>query len=269
MIPACKSPFLERWFLLYTRRYLAQNFHAVRLLGSLPAFPPDDGLPLLVCLNHSSWWDVMLGIYAANDLFPWDTYAVMDERQLKRYRFFARVGIIGVDRTSLAGARAFLEYAGALLKNHRRALWITAQGEMVSNRTRPMQFQSGVGHIAASVGEFYFTTVALHYEFWNERLPEAFLSASPIERVSAGDGAFDRKKFVTLQERRMEAQLDALIAQVDLRDETAFQTLLSGKSGISPTYDAVRALSARLKGERFSAEHGDVVTPRWGRGPRK
>ena len=269
MIPACKSPFLEHWFLAYTRRYLARSFHAVHLLGSLPAFPPDNGIPLLVCMNHSSWWDVMLGLYAANDLFPWDTYALMDERQLHRYRFFARIGVIGVDRTSLAGARELLQYAGTLLRGQRRALWITAQGEMVSNRTRPIRFQSGVGHIAASLGDFYFTTVALHFEHWNERLPEAFLSTSPIERVTASEGTFDRRKFVALQEQRMEAQVDTLIAEVDRRDPTAFQTLIHGKSGISPVYDAVRAVSARLKGERFSAEHGDVVTPRWGRGPEK
>jgi len=265
MIPAAKSPFLEKCFRLYTRRYLQRSFHAVHRLGDVPEIASEGRTPLLVCLNHSSWWDVPLGFFAATDLIGWECYGVMDERQLRRYRFFAKLGMIGVDRTGLTGAKEFLGYCERLLRGRRRALWMTPQGEMVSSRTRPIRFQPGLGHLAERLGSFCVTTIALHYEFWGERLPEAFVSLSPVVRIEAAEGDFDRKAFVHAQEQRLEAQLDTLLALVQRRDATAFQPLLQGRAGVSPTYDSLRALSARGQGARFTAEHGAVVTPPWKR----
>ena len=263
LIPAGKWPLIERYFMSYTRHYIQRSFHAVHVQGALPRFDDDGRTPLLVCMNHSSWWDVMLGLYIEQKLFGWEWYAVMDARQLLRYKFFARLGVIGVDRTSLSGAREFLTYANTLLKGKRRSLWMTPQGEMLSNYARPVTFQPGMGHLAGSLGEFYFTRVVLHYEYWDERLPEAFVSLSPVERVCIGEGGFDRKRWTRAQELALTAQMDTLLADVQSRDHAAFQTVLRGRVGISPTYDAIRALGSKLRGQSFTPEHGEVVTPQW------
>lgn len=269
MIPAKKSALIERWFFSYARRYVRRSFHAIHLLGEPPRFAAETpALPWLVCLNHSSWWDVLLGFCIGKELFGGDHYGVMDERQLRRYAFFARLGAIGVDRTSLTGAKEFLRYCETLFRGQPRALWITPQGEFASNYARPVRFQSGIGYLAERLGEFHLTTLAFHYEFWEERLPEAFVSFSPLTRVRVG-ADFDRKAFVQAQERLMESQLDALLACVQARDASIFRPYLRGSTGISPTYDLMRRLTARLKGERFTAEHGAIVTPQWKEASRK
>lgn len=242
MIAASKSPFLEKFFVPYTAWSLRRHFHAVHLLGDAPLSDSGENLPLLVCLNHSSWWDVMLGLHTAYSLFDWEAYSVMDERQLQRYRFFSKLGMIGADRTSLSGIKEFLRYAETLLQGKRRALWITAQGEFQSNSVRPMEFQPGIAHLADKLGDCLLTTVAFHYEFWNEPKPEAFVSLSPLTRLTKTPD-FNRRAFLASLEQRMEAQLDALLQAVQARDPAAFQTLLrSGK----PTRD-----------------HGAVVTPKY------
>ncbi len=260
---ARKSPPLEAAFRLYTRRYLRRSFHAVHCLGDFGPARETFPRPLLVCLNHSSWWDVLLGFFVATDVLGRDSYTVMDARQLQRYKFFARLGVIGVDRASLKGAKEFLTVSADLLRGSRRALWITAQGEMLSSAARPIRFQPGLGYLAERLGEFDFTTLVLHYEFWNERLPEAFVSLSSIECVTASGPDWNRKAFVHAQERRLEAQIDALQSLVERRDPTAFRPLLHGSGGISPTYDFIRSLNARLRGKRFSPEHSDLETPQW------
>jgi 1-acyl-sn-glycerol-3-phosphate acyltransferase len=243
MITASKLPLLEKVFVPYTAWSLRRHFRAVHLMGDVPKFDSNENLPLLVCLNHSSWWDVMLGLYAAYTLFDWEAYSVMDERQLQRYRFFSKLGMIGADRTSLAGIKEFLRYAETLLAGKRRALWITAQGEFTSNLVRPIQFQPGIAHIAEQLGDCLITTVAFHYEFWNEPKPEAFVSMSPLTRLTHTSD-FNRRTFLDSLERRMEAQLDALLAAVQKRDASAFHVLLrSGKRG---------------------QDHGAVVTPKYG-----
>jgi 1-acyl-sn-glycerol-3-phosphate acyltransferase len=263
LMPATKTPLLETWFLRYTHHYLRRSFHAIHLLGEPPQIPTNGQIPLLVCLNHSSWWDVLVGLFMASELFGWEWYTMMDSRQLQRYRFFCRLGVIGVDRTSLAGAREFLRYAETLLKGRQRALFITPQGTMTSNYARPVRFQPGLGHLAPLLGEFYLAQVALHYEFWDERLPEAFISVSSVERRTICTSDYDRKRFVREQERALEAQMDKLLAAVRLRDPAAFRPMLVGKGGISPTYDAIRRIGAKLKGEEFTQEHGKILTPQW------
>ena len=263
LIPATKSKFLTHWFTRYTQHYLRRSFHAIHLLGDPPQFDTAAEIPLIVCLNHSSWWDVLLGLFIETRLFGWEAYTVMDARQLQRYRFFSRLGVIGVDRSSLQGAREFLGYAETLLRERRRALWITPQGEMMSNYSRPIAFQPGIAHLAARLGEFYLARVTFQYEFWNDRLPEAFVSVSALERVEACGANFDRKAFLHAQEQALEAQLDALLLQVEQRDATQFRELLRGKDGISPTYDALRKVGSKLRGETFTPDHSQVITPQW------
>ena len=262
MIKPDPSPFFETWFMRYIRWDLSNTFHHVYTTGALPQIEDDGKTPLIVCLNHSGWWDVMLGVYVESVFFKWERYAVIDERQLMRYRFFTKLGLIGVDRTSLIGAREFLDFVQSLLKDRKRSLWLTPQGEFRSNYDRPIVFQSGVSHIAAALDRFYFTTIALHYEFWNERKPEAFVSFSPVELIETGSD-FNRKQWLHHQECRLEAQLDALLALVEARDPSLFDIFLSGKTGTNPLYDATRALTARLKGEKFTSEHGGVESPKY------
>ena len=66
---------------------------------------------------------------------------------------------------------------------------------------------------------------------------------------------FNRKAWLQAQERRMEAQLNSLLALVERRDPALFKVFLSGKTGTNAIYDTVRALSASVKGENFSSEH--------------
>jgi len=262
MIRPCKSPWVQRGFRAYNRRLLQRSFHHLYLDGDLTALRGDGETPLLLCVNHSSWWDLLIGLYLDELLPEWDSYAPMDARQLQRYRFFSRLGVIGVDRTSLQGAREFVGYCQELLAGAARALWITPQGEFTSNSVRPIRFQPGIGSIAQALNAFYVSTVVFDYAFWSEKRPEAFISVRPLEYVKV-DADFDRRAFVSALERKMEAHLDALTVLRDRRDPARLTPLLSSPGVISPLYDAARTLTARLRGERVARSHGEVVTPPW------
>lgn len=262
LIPATPSPLFIRWFQGYTRRYLQRSFHAVHLLGEWCS-DPQDNLPILLCTNHSSWWDVMLGFHLSTQAFTRPQYGMMDARQLMRYRLFTRLGMIGVDRESLSGIKESLQYVTQTVGNQRGALWLTPQGEMVSNAIRPVRFQPGLSHLVASLSPVYLATITLHYEFWDEPLPEAFVSFSALLRVDAGLPGFHKKSFLRHQEQCMERQLDALLAAARMRDRSQFTTLLAGKTGVSATYDAIRSLAARMRGESYTSEHAGVSSPRW------
>ena len=262
MITPHKSEPLLRWFRLYNRHFLRRNFHRVHLDGDLSQLMGDGHTPLLLCVNHSSWWDLLMGVLGDELLDGWDSYAPMDEVQLRRYRFFASLGVIGVDRTSLHGAKEFVAFAQELLHGKQRALWITPQGEFTSNTRRPIHFQPGVGHIAQELGEFYVSTVVFDYEHWSEKRPEAFLSLKPFERITV-TSEFDRKAFVHRLEQNMESHLDALQAIREQRNPALFTPLLQNGGGISPVYDVARSITAKWRGEPLVRAHGEVETTPW------
>ena len=89
---ARRSPLLVRFFTRHVKRfYLARNFHAVRLSRSGRPAPVPDG-PLIVVLNHPSWWDPLVGL-VLTELFPDRAhFAPMDADALRRYRIFERLG---------------------------------------------------------------------------------------------------------------------------------------------------------------------------------
>ncbi len=261
MIHAHKNPHITRWFQSYTQSYLRRSFHRVLALGEAPVLPEG---PMLVCMNHSSWWDMLLAFWLAHDVLGTDGYGPMDERQLQRYAILRRIGVFGVDRESLQGGRDFLEYSRRLLEGQSRSLWITAQGAMVSTQERPIRFYSGVARLAQAIGGCHVTTVALDYQFWDEKRPEAFVSFGPVRWVETGAG-FSKRELLGSLEEQMTGQLDALQTAIRSRDAVRFQPLLSGRGGVSPAYDTIRRLGGGLKGEAPPVAHGDVASPpRWG-----
>jgi 1-acyl-sn-glycerol-3-phosphate acyltransferase len=141
------SPRLFRIFRGYVKRfYLSLDFHAVRLSRTgRPATVPDD--PLIIVLNHPSWWDPLVGL-ALTELFPDRTHFVpMEAEALSRYRLFEKLGAFGIEPGTTRGAREFLRTSCAILARPRTALWVTAQGRFADVRERPPGVQPGVAHL--------------------------------------------------------------------------------------------------------------------------
>lgn len=247
-------PWLIRGFRKHVRRYLRKHFHAVRLSkGSRPV--PNDGLPVLVVLNHPSWWDPML-VTALADQFPGYThFAAIDGAMLSKYRVFSRLGAFGIDMNSLSGARTFLRTGTAILSLDRHAVWVTAQGEFADVRKRPLALKSGTGHLAARLDRGWVVPVAIEYAFWNERTPEALARFGTPLRIDPASPC-DGKHWTKLIETELTTALDALNAEAMTRNPDLFTTLIGGKTGVGGAFDFFRRIGAWLRGKKFDPSHG-------------
>ncbi len=179
------------WFLngfrRYVRRYVRKHFHAVRVSNTSSSLPPDDA-PLLVVMNHPSWWDPMIGVLLL-DLFPRHIhFGAIDAGMLKKYWAFSKLGFFGVDQTSLRGAAQFLRTGTEILSENRRAVWVTAQGNFADVRTRPLNLRSGVGHLAARMSRGWVVPMAVEYTFWTESKPEALVRIGECIAVTGTAG---------------------------------------------------------------------------------
>jgi len=254
-----RSPWLVRFFTHYCHGYLRRNFHAVRLAhDSLPLDPGAE--PLLVVLNHPSWWDPLVGL-SLSELFPnREHFAPIDASALGKYRFFEKLGFFGVEQGTRQGALAFLRTCLALLAKPNNTLWITAQGHFTDPRQRPVKLRRGVGHLVRRLRSGVILPLALEYPFWEERYPEALAYfGSPIA-IGEG-GRYTVEQWMQVIDGGLTAAQDNLARLALTRKAQAFDTLIGGSAGVGGIYDHWRRLKAFLSGKRFVPEHGQPVLP--------
>ncbi len=244
-----------RWFERYVRFYLRRNFHVLHLLR-LGSFEQLEGQPLLICLNHPSWWDPLVALYLSQRFFgKRQQYAPIAAAGLAKYRFFERLGFFGIDPSTRAGAARFLRIGEAALSRTDGAFWVTPQGEFTDVRRHPVVTAPGVGHLARRLGRFAMLPLALEYTFWNERFAEAFACFGHPVLAESGQSRSADEWNVTFS-AALEATVDALARQVQLRDATLFEPLISGSAGVGGIYDLWRVCKTRLQGKPWQPEHG-------------
>lgn len=257
-LPPFSRP-LFGWFMWYVRGYLAKSFHAVRLLteaaggASVPAIA---GEPVIFYSNHPGWWDPLVFLLVGQKLFPDRlVYGPIDAAALGKYQFLERIGFIGIDPHSRAGAARFLRTVRAAEKRTDVIYWITAQGEFTDPRVRPAVLRPGVGHAAAAAGRGLIVPLVVEYPFWNERCPEALVAFGPAMRLGE-TAARTADEWSDSLARGLQAAQDRLADAAQRRDPTRFTTLHAGRVGVGFAYDTIRRLRACLRGERFDASHG-------------
>jgi 1-acyl-sn-glycerol-3-phosphate acyltransferase len=252
-LPSISGP-MWRWFAWYARRFLRKHFHAVRIskAGMPPSIEP--GVPMVVFANHPSWWDPMVAIFVASELWPRRRhYFPIDAAMLRKYSFFGRLGFFGVGSDDHRGASAFLRTAGELLDRDDACLWLTPQGSIADVRQRPLCLKPGLAHLTRRAGRAVFIPAAIEYSFWNERTPEVLLRWG--QPIFSDGGRHDLSHWQDLLTGRLQSTMDALSEEAIARDPRHFHLLLGGTSGTSPIYDLIRRTRAACAGERFDASH--------------
>jgi len=242
---------LFRW---YARRYIRRHFDAVRLSRGGP-LPTLSDAPLVIYLNHPSWWDPMIALLVGTErLGDRPQYAPIDQAMLRRYRFFGRLGFFGLEARSSRGARTLLTMADAIFSEPGSVLWITPQGRFTDPRVRALRFLGGLAAVVERMHRGLILPMALEYPFWNERQPEALIRfGEPLSAESVAGLGRDNIN-VMLEERLIKAQ-DALAEEAIRRDRQAFEDLLSGKAGVGFVYDSWRWLKACVRGQSFDRHH--------------
>jgi 1-acyl-sn-glycerol-3-phosphate acyltransferase len=219
-------------------------FHRVRLMVDGPLPHPADG-PLVAYMNHPGWWDGYMAFLLDRLLLRerFESYIMMEERQLRAYRFFTLCGAFSVDRDRPGEALRSLGYITRLLREQRnRVLWIMPQGRITPNDRRPLTVYPGAARVALRSGALLWP-VALRYEFRGEQQPEAFIRAGPPHRPAPGAGARVLTEEIAA---RLTAAADALRDEVNEERLEGYQTLLAGRPGVNRLFDSFLEVLGRV-----------------------
>lgn len=224
MIRAEKQPLLT-WFLgRYVEWKLRSSFRGLWCEGALPG--GDE--PLLMYANHSSFWDGFAA-HAFSEAHGRDGYALMEERNLARYRFLRRLGAFSIRRGDAASARETLKYAARLLTRPRAVVCVFPQGVLEPRAKAPLKLEGGVELLARLAG-VRCVPVAMHFGFFEHEYPDIVLHVGAAHAPEALEG--------------MAARLDALVAaQSKLTSCAGLRPLLNGRRSVAERWDAARRLT--------------------------
>jgi 1-acyl-sn-glycerol-3-phosphate acyltransferase len=243
-------------FGIYLRWYIGRHFHALRLAPA-NRFPVGPG-PLIVYLNHASWWDPLTCIVISRHFLPAAFhYAPMEAAALKHYGLLSKLGLFAVESGTPRGAAHFLRVANEILSTPNSVLWITPEGRFTDMRTRPAIFRPGLAALVARRGACTLLPVAIEYIFWDETLPEILVSCGQAIEVSDGrlHSAAEWNDRLSVA---MAAAQDELAALAVVRDPSFFTTILSGHVGVGGVYELWKRLLARLSGRPYQGSHGSI-----------
>ncbi len=219
----------------------------MRLLAAAP--PPNDPPgPLVVFLNHAAWWDPLVCLLLRREFFRGRAaYAPIEAAALARYRFLGKLGFFAVETGTRRGAAQFLKTSGAILEEEKTALFLTPQAKFADVRA-PLVFAPGIDHLAARAPDAVFLPLAIEYSFWEERKPEVLLAFGEALPASGGESLAARL-----------ADVQAALAEAAARRQpNEWKVLRRSRSGVNLPYDLWRGLRARLRGEAFRADHGQL-----------
>lgn len=250
---------LVYWFDWYLQRYFPNNFHAFAVSDTHRAGEVDRGKPLIVYLNHASWWDPLVALVLAKRFFPdRSLFAPIDAEALKKYPFMQRLGFFPVQQDSLHGAGQFLRTARTILRQPGSSVWLTPEGQFADPRSRELEFQPGLAHLAAKLDVGVLLPIAVEYPFWEERQPEVLVRfGQPID-VEHHRSATKEQWQQILQRGLRETQ--AILERDSLaRNSDAFEVLIAGRSGVFWLYDWLRRVRFWLTGREMENTHGEKL----------
>ncbi|MGC2398987.1 MAG: lysophospholipid acyltransferase family protein [Acidobacteriaceae bacterium] len=241
----------------YLHWYIGRHFHAMRLANG-GRFPRHGG-PVIVYGNHASWWDPLAFIVISRYFLPTGAhYAPMDGLALKHYGFLGKLGMFPVEAGTRRGAAQFLKAANQIFSTPDSVLWLTPEGRFSDVRTRPLVFRSGLAALGARFGACTLVPLAAEYTFWDERLPEILLCCGqPIE--AGGDGQpHSSEEWNERLAGALANTQDELAGLAKLRDGTRFETVLSGRVGVSGVYEGWKRLLSAVTGRAYQGSHGSI-----------
>jgi 1-acyl-sn-glycerol-3-phosphate acyltransferase len=247
-------------FSFYLSWYMGRHFHGIRIANG-ERFPREVSGPLIICLNHASWWDPLTCIMLSRRFLPQaDHYAPMDEAALARYGFFAKLGLFPVEPDTPRGAMQFLRSATAVLTAPNSVLWLTPQGRFADARARPPVFKEGLASLLRRLPSATLLPLAIEYVYWDERLPEILVNPGQPIRISNGDESPRDARNELLTGALALAQ-DELAALAVARNAANFEAILGGAAGIGAFYDLWQRIRSGARGDRYEPEHGSIHRP--------
>ncbi|WP_375770561.1 lysophospholipid acyltransferase family protein [Archangium gephyra] len=221
MIRAAKGGLFGRVLDGYVGWKFRSAFRGLWVRGQLPGGAGSR----LVYANHSNWWDGFV-LHQVGKAAGWDTYCVMEEQNLERYRFLSRLGAFSIRRGEAASSLETLRYARELLRQPRAAVCIFPEGELRPFGVLPLRLERGV-ELLGRVGQVECVPLAIRYAFFEHERPDVLVEVGAPHAAGALS--------------RFQSELEGAVRRLaEVKGLEGFSRVVSGGLGVAERWDAVR-----------------------------
>ena len=184
------------WFIRGARSYvrwrIRRGFDGLYVGGEHHAREALAAGPVVVAVNHVSWWDALV-ILALDPRLGGRGRCLMDATNLARMPFFGWLGAVPLDRSSPRASLRDLGASVALLDGPGSSLWIFPQGHLRPPRLRPFAIQGGVRWLVRRAG---VPVVPLTLDYFYREAPSPTIAACYGALIAPDDdviGALERR----------------------------------------------------------------------------
>ncbi len=189
MIKAQHIPWAEKIFEMYINRLIRKHFYTLHLIGNLPSLV--ENKPVLLLPNHRTWWDGFFIYTFIHHFYKRPLYIMMLEEELKKYKFFAKLGAYSIQPGQPKSVLKSLQYSISLLKNKQHPapfVCIFPEGELFSWGKRQPNFKKGIEWIIRKSDEpIIILILSIYTTFVDQQLPQVFFQLSRPEEVDTSN----------------------------------------------------------------------------------
>lgn len=209
MLTANKNVWFEKLFGIYNRNLLKRNFTSFQVQNLDALKNADKNIPLIIYANHSSWWDglILFELLKGKDF---DSFVLMEEKQLRKYKFFRRLGAFSIIRENSKEAIKSLNYAAEILSaGKNKTLLIFPQGKIYPNDKRPLKFFNGLSFMVENLKSCALIPCSIRLEFLENFKPEIFVKFGETNILNEKI-RIERKSLTEQFEAELTRNLDSL-----------------------------------------------------------
>lgn len=134
-------------------------------------------------INHNMWWDGLLPLYLSRNIFHQKARAMMEDKQMKKYPFFSRIGVFSINLSDPKSSIYSLKFAIESMKRANSSLYIYPEGMLTTASESKPEFKKGLAWLYQKMGsEVDFVPVAFYSHTFRDSKPELYINiGSPVE----------------------------------------------------------------------------------------
>lgn len=119
----------------------------------------------------------------------------MEDRQMKQYPFFKRIGAFSVNMSDPRSALTSLRYAHDSLQRERASLFIYPEGKITAASDQPPEFKPGLSWLYKQTDDIDFVPIAIYTHTFRNAKPELYIA---IGESVDHDKQLDKKELTNL-----------------------------------------------------------------------
>ena len=172
-IPAKESKFILWFFNWYTRFILWRRFNKVIIEQN---YFPEYNSKTVYFINHNYWWDGLLPLYLNRKLFNQKARALMEDKQMRQYPFFAKIGAFSINLENAKSTIKSLRYAVESMKRENACLFIYPEGKLVPVSNTKPDFKEGLSWLYQKIDGVDFVPIAFFIDHTKANKPDLYIS---------------------------------------------------------------------------------------------